>query len=124
MICSCEVRNHCVTLICIRRGESLVGVFCIGQSSRGGYALCVKSLGDSTQINILLMSLHCQAALGSHKHFGICHTGLPGQIFGLVFCNCPSRRYTMIPQIEEGWVFSSAELIITRSLAFGGNFSS
>lgn len=41
-------------LICILKGQSLVGIICIVQSTRGGCALCVKSLGDSMQINISL----------------------------------------------------------------------
>lgn len=51
-----EVWNDEMALISIPTGESLLGVICIVQSFHGGCALFAKSLGDSTQISILLVS--------------------------------------------------------------------
>lgn len=48
--------DHETALVGIPKGESLVGFICFVQSFRGGCALRAKSLRDSTQINILLVS--------------------------------------------------------------------
>lgn len=67
--------DHETALVGIPKGESLVGVICIVQSSRGGGALCAKSLRDSTQINILLVSSLPGCCWVAHTHFGIRHAG-------------------------------------------------